>query len=613
MSYCVGDGIEVTPVDASGNKEAPMRHVVVLTGLYADTPARMKVANTVGSASAYLACQWCNFAGTKSSASEAEAGDTGRAMLFRGYSKPAQVSAGPLAGTDVQIHHPRNDHPQRVLTSAKMCRRGEMVEAGRATAKNTGCLGQCMIMKELPYTDYVNFFMLPFGHTVFLGVVKDFLHLLLDPSLPFSREVFVVNNEARKRIKEAEASFVLTSDFGRSYMGVDKFGQYVMENWCRFVEVFSVFLFSQDVHGMDVLPPLAKKAWGHLRRFVMYHMRGYAHGGVVAANKARMEILEFAKLMDDHYPRACKLNLHLLVCRLHLQEQQRGPVYLELEYWVERLIQLCKCKVRYRTHEYPEKVVANFLLETAAVEQYKAEFPRVEKVVQLITGAAGSTRDAYLDSTAEETHMIGTGAYATPEIWEQTIKPAFVAFCGRAADDNTGTHWATVDASALDLASAQDATDNNKVRVMVYTQAFLRGEEIVTSCEHRRSRTRESCYVTTSYDIGGENMTYIAVIKKLVKLVHIVDDEEHCLRFALCDFFRRSPPGATRQFLVEVKDQDTGDLWKVMRTDESRSLSDTCYLVEMSTIATKVVKCVSPFDGGKTLYFLPYSFSSGLL
>ena len=304
MYFGAGSGLEVTPVDESGRKLPPMRHTIVLSGLYADTPARMKVANTLGSASAYLACQWCCFAGTKSSAADSDAAETGKAMLFRGYAKPAHVKVGILAGTEVQLHHPRKDPPRRLLTSIQMHARALLFERqGKTTraAKVTGCLGRCIVMEELPYTDYVNFFILPFGHAVFLGVVKDFIQLILG-QLPTtgSSGLLVTTPEARRLMKAAEAAPVLTSDFGRPFKSlVEKNGSYVMENYSRLVEVYSVYIFSPDVHGEEVLPPLAKKAWGHLRRFIMHHMRSHAAAHPDASRQALLEIVEFAKIMDE--------------------------------------------------------------------------------------------------------------------------------------------------------------------------------------------------------------------------------------------------------------------------------------------------------------------------
>ena len=300
------------------------------------------------------------------------------------------------------------------------------------------------------------------------------------------------------------------------------------------------------------------------------------------------------------------MNLHLLVCRLHLQEQQRGAVYLELEYWVERVIQLGKSKVRYRTHEYPEKVLANYLLEASAIANYEAEFPRVRQLAALMDGETG-TRVQNLDSSDDGTHMLGTGRQPTCEEWEE-IQPALLDFCKRESEHDGTSHWATVDGSSFRIGDVPPSSD---VKVFVYSSANLRGEEIITSTEHKRSRTRQSCYVTTTYQVGEQIVTYVAVVRKLVKLVHLVDGVEHCLRFSLCDFFRRMPPGNRVQYLVDVKDPDLGDMWKVMHASEDRCLSDKNYLVEMASIATKVVMCKK--DNGDTLHFLSYQFSSGFM
>ena len=306
-----GNGLIVHPTDNSGQKLPPIRHRLLLSGMYADSPARMKVANTMASAAAYLACQWCWFAGTKARASE-ETLDTGRAMLFRGYATQALVKVGPLQGEHIQLHHADHDKAERLLTSQDMWDRAEFVESQKKpstgkvsakVAKVSGCLGLCPIMKALPYTDYVNFFILPFGHAVFLGVVKDCVKLILgqlpeDGSL--YKDMLVANRGARRAINAQEGSFVLTSDFGRPYTSViDRSGTYVMEDWSRFLEVYSVYLFSSDVHGREVLPQLAKKAWGHLRRFVLYHMRSAGRTeDPTAPRKALEELLEFAKIMD---------------------------------------------------------------------------------------------------------------------------------------------------------------------------------------------------------------------------------------------------------------------------------------------------------------------------
>ena len=155
----LGSGLLVNPVESDGKKGTPMSHRILLSGLYADTPARMKIANTMCSASAYLACHWCCFAGAKAP-KQSNAEETGRGMLFRGYATPAYCAVGILQKQSIQLHHDRYDNAKRVLTTQDMWDRGEFVESksnGTAAdkadaAKVSGCLGLCSVMKALPYT-----------------------------------------------------------------------------------------------------------------------------------------------------------------------------------------------------------------------------------------------------------------------------------------------------------------------------------------------------------------------------------------------------------------------------------------------------------------------------
>jgi hypothetical protein len=90
-----------------------------------------------------------------------------------------------------------------------------------------------------------------------------------------------------------------------------------MENWARFVEVFSVYLFSSDVHGVQLLSDVAKKAWGHLRRFILYHMRPAEEYSERARKAARRELLEFAKILDTVSNGIPGSKMKLVSCNKH--------------------------------------------------------------------------------------------------------------------------------------------------------------------------------------------------------------------------------------------------------------------------------------------------------
>lgn len=282
---------------------------------------------------------------------------------------------------------------------------------------------------------------------------------------------------------------------------------------------------------------------------------------------------------------------------------------------MERVIQLCKTKVRHRTHQYPEKVLSNFLLEYGAIELYKAQYPRVEELASKLSGphtAITGNVDAVDNGEVGGSQMLGVGRIATEAEWLE-LKTSVAAFCSREAEAESESHWANVDGGSLHTAQEDEHDDGSLVSVYIHTYASLRGTEMYTSVEHPRGRTRESCFLSTTYEVDGRNVTYIALVKKLVKLVHVQGQESHCLRFAWCDFYKRNPPHRRIQYLEDVVDDDTGSMWKVSHAADTRCWSDRGYLVEMSTINTKVMKCKKVGDGGNTLYFVPYAFSSGLI
>ena len=72
-------------------------HTIFLTGVHADSVARIKLALWMGVA-AYFACGWCLFHGTRSIGAGG-----GSSMCFKGYSKPEPQPQGSSPAAAVQI------------------------------------------------------------------------------------------------------------------------------------------------------------------------------------------------------------------------------------------------------------------------------------------------------------------------------------------------------------------------------------------------------------------------------------------------------------------------------------------------------------------------------
>ncbi len=244
-------GLRVTPLGGS-----PFQHIIFLSGVYCDSPARQKLACVIQGASAYLMCMYCWLCGVK---------DSNMRML--GYSTPVVCRYGKLRGQALQMGV--RDRV-RLLAHDEQVQRALVAEAGTNLdpAKDIGVRRLNPFVRLLPYVDFNTLFPVPFYHALYLGVVKDFFGLLLDSKTSFAMK--------KKVVSSREGHIILPADFARPVLSVvSKQGRMVIENWVRLLEVYSTYLFWPSLASSDgdVLPATAKEAWGHLRRFALYYQR----------------------------------------------------------------------------------------------------------------------------------------------------------------------------------------------------------------------------------------------------------------------------------------------------------------------------------------------------
>lgn len=98
--------------------------MVMLTGIYADSPARAKLMYAVASWTAFFACPFCKFMGTTCD----------NVVQYLGYSKPAEVTKGHYAGSSFQLG---------VNDSSRMLTHQQQV-ARAAVERVTFEAGECM-------------------------------------------------------------------------------------------------------------------------------------------------------------------------------------------------------------------------------------------------------------------------------------------------------------------------------------------------------------------------------------------------------------------------------------------------------------------------------------
>jgi hypothetical protein len=369
-----GDGLEVTEyrVDADNvvRAAATFKHIVLLGGVFGDSPAIKKLAKWLSHA-AYLGCGYCLLRGT------VPAG--GHGMYFAGYAQP--TCHGTLCPNELKYYGAQNtlsDTKQGycgdediVLSHVAQLARAIVVDGGGHLPTDQGCHGTSPFVEALDYVDYNNLFVVPIAHAGLLGVVKDFWNHVLQVGK--SAEWYTVCGEARRVLQGRASCVVPTCDFGRRYTDIiSKKGNWVMEDWLHWAECWSVFMlqpYVADGVTKQILDPRADEMWQHLRAGLLYFCRSYPVEGVAqSVNVAAEDLLEYAVLVERHFGlQMCKYNLHLLVCRIARQEAARGRVAHSTEYWLENLIQWAKSTVRYRTTKYPELVLAGDILLDDAI------------------------------------------------------------------------------------------------------------------------------------------------------------------------------------------------------------------------------------------------------
>ena len=117
-----------------------------------------------------------------------------------------------------------------------------------------------------------------------------------------------------------EAAIRRTLDFGRPYQDIVlKRGSYVMEDWLHFAETYSVAILAEDQAGNQLLAPPYSEMWAHLRNALLHYFRASRSDetATLECSKAAHEDLKaYARLLQENMGiRACKYNLHLLICR----------------------------------------------------------------------------------------------------------------------------------------------------------------------------------------------------------------------------------------------------------------------------------------------------------
>jgi len=159
-------------------------------------------------------------------------------------------------------------------------------------------------VKELEYLNMNDTVRLCLMHGICFGIAKDLIQLFFGSKDSYKKNDhysdYKLSEASKSIVFGREHHIILTGDFNRAYRSIVtcKGKSWTMEDFSRFIEVFSVYLFSRN--GLkQVLPEKAIQLWGYLRRFFMLLFRSNGLNYETSVTEAHSELLQYAKFAEE--------------------------------------------------------------------------------------------------------------------------------------------------------------------------------------------------------------------------------------------------------------------------------------------------------------------------
>lgn len=180
-----------------------------------DTPANRKLSRWL-SCTAANGCGYCALRAT----SGQELGLKG-GMYFLGYTEPTAVNKWRNL---TNLFEPMPEtalcgDPDIRITSEMQKARANFVSDYPAASHDVGCHGWALFVRELPYLEYNDMWVLPVAHAALLGVCKRFWQEVLGP-LGADKEDYAISSPHRKIMSARAEDIVMTNDMNRPYRDI---------------------------------------------------------------------------------------------------------------------------------------------------------------------------------------------------------------------------------------------------------------------------------------------------------------------------------------------------------------------------------------------------------
>lgn len=274
-------------------------------------------------------------------------------------------------------------------------------------------------------------------------------------------------------------------------------------------------------------------------------------------------------------------NLHRLLCRLPVQEAERGCVAYDTDFWVERGIQELKKAGHDRSVKHPEKVIVRYVTERTALDRWRREYG-LNTIDELCPSLRNSLDDGPMQDTAPVgTTFVGTGSRANRSDWTMLVQAFF-----------------------SNLVSQGDITQAAMEAAMagawhVHQRAHVRGAELVTSLAWRQARSRVNHNVSVNFAEGQE---YIATVVAYlhIKVIIAGNTASPQYRLARIKAYQLANVRSNKQNVVRWQGDKRNGYYAVGKVN--RYLEEE--IVDVDCINFKVACAI---DDDDKIYFLKYN------
>ena len=213
-----------------------------------------------------------------------------------------------------------------------------------------GLNGMCHIAwhDDLTALHPLHFVYLPLFHLLILGLVEKFLVYMFKAKKDEWETRRSEMQPVLLNIKNAETAMkgvIRNCDLQDEQIDMRNWSGFLISNLMDFLETYSCYLFNEEVIGFKLLSDEGLRAWGLLRRAVLYFVRdteGMYEQYDEKREEASKTLLEYAKICEQFMPDLCVQNLHIAVCRLAEQEKICGRPNLSHDMFTERTIRIAK-------------------------------------------------------------------------------------------------------------------------------------------------------------------------------------------------------------------------------------------------------------------------------